>query len=122
MGVVGALSCGIIFVTTFMLGPSLFAIPNLSGKIAVAMYCPGAESTSIQEGVSTPTTTSPSGGYGYAVEITCTFTDGSTKVIRNEQFALASIGGMWTWQIMRCWDFHSADACAFFLIRKKKES
>jgi|GEM_PF-6297364 len=32
--VVGTLSCGIIFATTFMLGPSLFAVPNLSEKIA----------------------------------------------------------------------------------------
>jgi hypothetical protein len=92
--VAGVLSCAIIFATTFMLGPSLFAVPNLSDKIAVAVYCPGAESTSIQEGTSTPTTTSPSGGYGHTVEITCTFADGSTRVIRNEEFALASIGGM----------------------------
>jgi hypothetical protein len=28
------------------------------------------------------------------VEVTCYFADGSTKVIRNEQYALASIGGM----------------------------
>ena len=77
-----------------MLGPSLFAIPNLSDKIAVAVYCPGAESTSLEEGASTPTTSDPSGTYGHTVEITCTFADGSTKIIRNEQFALASIGGM----------------------------
>jgi len=87
--VLGAISCGIIFVTTFMLGPSLFAVPNLSDKIAVAVYCPGAESTSLEEGASTPTTSDPSGTYGHTVEITCTFTDGSTKIIRNEQFALA---------------------------------
>ena len=92
--VVGAISCGIIFVTTFMLGPSLFAVPNLSDKIVVALYCPGAESASVEEGASTPTSTSPSGGYGHTVEITCTFADGSTKLIRNEEFALASIGGM----------------------------
>ena len=92
--VFGAISCGIIFASTFMLGPSLFAVPNLSDKIAVAIYCPGAESTSSQEGASVPTTSSPSGTYGHTVEITCTFADGSTKVIRNEQFALASIGGM----------------------------
>ena len=92
--VLGAISCGIIFVTTFMLGPSLFVVPNLNDKIAVAIYCPGAESTSTQEGASVPTTSSPSGTYGHTVEITCTFADGSTKVIRNEQFALASIGGM----------------------------
>jgi hypothetical protein len=121
--VVGALSCGIIFATTFMLGPSLFAIPNLSEKIAVAVYCPGAESTLLKEGASTPTTSSPAGGYGHTVEITCSFTDGSTKVIRNEQFALASIGGM----------FGLGGLCGvglsiplmlapLFLIRKKKES
>lgn len=90
----GALSCGILFVTTFMLGPSLFVIPDLSDKIAVAMYCPGAESSATQEGASVPTTSSPSGTYGHTVEITCTFADGSTRVIRNEEFALASIGGM----------------------------
>ncbi len=93
-GILGALSCGIIFTTTFMLGPSLFAVPNLSDKIAVALYCPGAESTSVEEGASTPTTTSPSGVYGHTVEITCTFADGSTNTIKNEEFALASIGGM----------------------------
>lgn len=121
--VIGMISCGIIFVTTFMLGPSLFAVPNLSDKIAVAVYCPGAESTSLKEGASTPTTSDPSGGYGHTVQITCTFADGSTKIIRNEQFALASIGGM----------FGLGGLCGvglsiplmlapLFLIRKKKES
>ena len=121
--VLGAISCGIIFATTFMLGPSLFAIPNLSDKIAVAMYCPGVESTSTQEGASVPTTSSPSGGYGHTVQITCTFADGSTKIIRNEQFALASIGGI----------FGLGGLCGvglsiplmlapLFLIQKKKES
>ena len=120
--VLGAISCGIIFVTTFMLGPSLFVVPNLNDKIAVAIYCPGAESTSTQEGASVPTTSSPSGTYGHTVEITCTFADGSTKVIRNEQFALASIGGM----------FGLGGLCGvglsgvlmlapFIFIRKKKE-
>ncbi len=92
--VLGAISCGIIFASTFMLGPSLFAVPDLNNKLAEVIYCPGAESTSAQEGASVPTTSSPSGTYGHTVEITCTFADGSTKVIRNEQFALASIGGM----------------------------
>jgi hypothetical protein len=92
--VIAALSCGIIFVTTFMIGPSLFAVPNLSEKIALAVYCPGAESSSTQEGTSAPTTTSPSGARGHTVEVTCHFADGSTKIIRNEEYALASIGGM----------------------------
>ncbi|MBM3125049.1 MAG: hypothetical protein FJZ87_08220 [Chloroflexi bacterium] len=89
-----ALSCAILFGTTFMLGPSLFAVPDLDQKIAVAIYCPGATSTSLEEGASTPTTTSPSGTYGHTVEVTCFFADGSSKIIRNEQYALAAIGGV----------------------------
>ena len=92
--VLGVISCGIIFATTFMLGPSLFVIPNLNDKIALAVFCPGAESSSTQEGASTPTTSDPNDTRGHTVEITCHFADGSTKIIRNEQFALASIGGM----------------------------
>jgi hypothetical protein len=92
--VLGAICFGILFMTTFMLGPSLFAVPGLDEKIAVAIYCPGAERTSLEEGASTQTTSSPSGTYGHTVEVTCYFEDGSTKVIRNEQYALAAIGGM----------------------------
>ena len=92
--VLGVISCGIIFTATFMLGPSLFVIPDLNDTIALAVFCPGAESSSTQEGASTPTTSDPNGIRGHTVEITCYFADGSTKIIRNEQFALASIGGM----------------------------
>ena len=92
--VLGVISCGIIFTATFMLGPSLFVIPDLNDTIALAVFCPGAESSSTQEGASTPTTSDPNGTRGHTVEITCYFADGSTKIIRNEQFALASIGGM----------------------------
>lgn len=90
----GVLSCGIIFGSTFMLGPGLSAIPNLDQKIALAVFCPGAESSSLEEGASTPTTTSPSGTRGHTVEVTCFYADGTTRMIRNEQYALASIGGM----------------------------
>ena len=92
--ILGALSAGIIFGTTFMFGPGLFAVPGLSDRIAVMVYCPGAESTSIEEGASTQTTSDPSGPYGHTVEVTCHYADGSTKVIDNGQFAAASIGGM----------------------------
>jgi len=88
------LSSGILFVTTFMVGPTLFVIPNLTEQIAVALYCPGAESTDLQKGASTPTTTSPSGTRGHTVEITCYFPDGSTDIIDNREFAIASIGGV----------------------------
>jgi len=116
------LSCGVIFGSAFMLGPALFSGDAVSRKIAVAYYCPGAVETSEQDGASAPTTTSPSGPYGHTVEITCTMQDGSTRVIRNEQFALASIGGM----------FGGGALCGagiaipilfvpFFLFRKKKQ-
>ena len=88
------LSSGILFVTTFMIGPTLFVIPNLTDKIAVAMYCPGAESTTLQEGASGPTTSDPNGTQGHTVEITCTFPDGSTDIIDNGEYAIASIGGV----------------------------
>lgn len=88
------LSTGILFVTTFMLGPTLFVIPNLTDKLAVALYCPGAESSTVQEGASVPTTSSPSGTHGHTVEITCYFPDGSTDTIDNREYAIASIGGV----------------------------
>lgn len=87
-------SSGILFVTTFMLGPAMFSIPNLTDKIAVAMYCPGAEHTSLEEGTSTATTTSPSGTRGHTVEVTCYFPDGTTDIIDNGEYAIASIGGV----------------------------
>jgi len=68
-----ALSCGILFSTTFMLGPTLFAIPRLDEKIEVALYCPGAQRTSLAEGASTQTTSDPTGTYGHTVEVTCYF-------------------------------------------------
>lgn len=120
--VLGAISCGMIFGTTFMLGPSLFAIPNLNDKIALAVFCPGAESSSTQEGASTQTTTSPSGMYGHTVEVTCYFADGSTKIIRNEQYALASIGGMFgIGGLIGILISIALMLMPFFLIRKKKE-
>jgi hypothetical protein len=87
-------SCVVIFGSTFILGPMLFAVPGLSDKITVAVYCPGAVANSVELGGSVPTTTSPTGTSGHTVEITCTFADGSTKVVTNEQAAASSIGGM----------------------------
>lgn len=116
-----AVSAGIIFMSTFVLGPSLFAVPNFSENIAVTVFCPGAESNSLQKGASGPTTSDPNGTQGYTVEITCYYTDGSEKIINNGQYALASIAGA----------FGIGGLCGigisiplmllpFFLIRKKK--
>lgn len=116
-----AVASGIIFMSTFVFGPSLFAVPDLTENIAVAVFCPGAQSTDLQKGASGPTTSSPSGTYGYTVQITCYYADGSEKIINNGQYALASIGGT----------FGIGGLCGigisiplmllpFFLIRKKK--
>ena len=120
--IVVALACGILFVTTFMVGPSLFAVPHLDEKIAVALYCPGAESTSLQQGASTQTTSDPTGTYGHTVEVTCYFADGSTQTIRNEQYALASIGGMFgLGGLIGVLVSIPLFLLPFFLIRKKKK-
>ncbi len=114
-------SCAIIFGSSFMLGPALFSGEAVGHRVAVTAFCAGAVSTTEQDGASTQTTTSPTGPYGHTVEITCTMPDGSTQVIRNEQYAAASIGAM----------FGGGALCGlgialplflipFFLFRKKK--
>ena len=114
-------SCGVIFGSSFMLGPTLFSSDAVSRRIAVAYYCPGAVDSTEARGPSTPTTTDPTGPYGHTVEVTCTFEDGSTRVISNEEFAVTAIGGM----------FGLGALCGvglavpimlvpFFLFRKKK--
>jgi hypothetical protein len=121
--VLGGISLGILFATTFMLGPSLFAVPKLDEKIAVMVYCPGAESTSLQEGASSPTTSDSTGTYGHTVEVTCYYEDGTTNTIRNEQYALAAIGGMFgIGALIGVLLSIPLMLLPFFLIRKKKES
>ena len=87
-------SCGLILFSTFALGPALFSNDSAGRSIALAVFCPGAVSSTEQQGASTQTTTSPTGTYGRTVEVTCTLADGTIRTIRNEQYALASIGGM----------------------------
>jgi hypothetical protein len=116
-------SSGVLFVTTFMVGPTLFAVPNLTEKIAVAMYCPGAERTSLEEGTSTQTTTSPTGTYGHTVEVTCYYSDGHTDIIDNGEYAIASIGGVFgIGGLIGLLISIPLMFLPFVLLRKKKES
>jgi len=115
------ISCVVIFGSTFMLGPTLFSGSAVSRKIALAWYCPGAVSSTEQDGASTPTTSSPSGTYGHTVEITCAFSDGSARVISNEEFAVTSIGGMFGGGALCGLGISIPIMLApFFLFRKKK--
>jgi len=117
------ISCALIVGSSFMLGPLLFSSDAVANRLAVGLYCPGAVSTTEQQGASTQTTSDPTGPYGHTVEITCSMPDGSTQTIRNEQYALASIGGM----------FGGGALCGlglslplfiipFFLFRRKKDA
>jgi hypothetical protein len=120
--VLGGISLGILFATTFMLGPSLFAVPKLDEKIAVMVYCPGAESTSLQEGASTQTTSDSTGTYGHTVEVTCYYEDGSTEIIDNGEYAVAALGGVFGIGILiGVLISIPLMLLPFFLIRKKKE-
>ena len=55
------------------------------------VVCPGAVSISQEEYNSGPVTTSPSGMTGHQEEWTCTFQDGSQKIVPNEEIALKGI-------------------------------
>ena len=115
------LACGLIFTTAFTLGPALFGNSKLSDRLLVAWYCPGAESSTLEEGASGPATSSPTGTYGHTLEIVCTFADGSTKTINGGQAAAGSIlsmfGGGGLIGLLISLPFY---LLPFFLIRKKK--
>lgn len=73
-------------------GAMLVGMPPVFDKLTAWAVCPGAVSVSQQEYNSGPVTTSPSGITGHQEEWTCTFEDGSQKVVPNEEIALKGIG------------------------------
>ena len=72
-------------------GGILIGIPPVFDALTGWVVCPGAVSISQEEYNSGPVTTSPSGMTGHQEEWTCTFQDGSQKVISNEEIALKGI-------------------------------
>ena len=73
-------------------GGMLVGIPPLFDKLTGWVVCPGAVSIDQEEYNSGPATSSPTGGYGHQEEWTCTFEDGSQKVVPNEEIALKGLG------------------------------
>jgi len=73
-------------------GGMLVGIPPVFDKLTSWAVCPGAVSIDQQEYNSGPVTTSPTGGYGHQEEWTCTFEDGSQKVVPNEEIFLKGMG------------------------------
>ena len=72
-------------------GGILVGIPPVFDKLTGWAVCPGAVSISQEEYNSGPVTTSPSGMTGHQEEWTCTFQDGSQKIIPNEEIAFKGI-------------------------------
>ena len=73
-------------------GAMLIGIPPVFDKLTAQTVCPGAVSISQEEYNSGPVTTSPSGMTGHMEEWTCTFEDGTQKVVSNEEIAIRGMG------------------------------
>lgn len=77
-------------------GAMLIGIPPVFDRLTGWAVCPGAVSISQEEFNSGPVTTSPSGMRGHQEEWTCTFEDGTQKIVPNEEIALKGIGVSFT--------------------------
>jgi hypothetical protein len=87
-----AISCGIIFGSAFVLGPILSGIDAVNQKIVLAYHCPGAITITEKRGPITQVGSDPN-SFGQSVEGVCTFADGSTKTISNDEYAVTTIIG-----------------------------
>ena len=87
---------GSLFFVVPVGGAMLVGFPPLFDKLAGWAVCPNAVSIDQQEYNSGPVTTSPSGGYGHQEEWTCTFEDGTQKVVPNEEIAFKGLGASFT--------------------------
>ena len=77
-------------------GAMIVGVPPLFDKLTGWAVCPRAISISQEEYNHGPVTTSPTGGTGHQEEWTCTFEDGSQKVVPNEEIALKGLGASFT--------------------------
>jgi len=73
-------------------GAMIVGIPPLFDKLTGWAVCPGAVAISQDEYNSGPVTSSPTGMTGHQEEWTCTFKDGTQKVVPNEEIAFKGLG------------------------------
>ena len=96
-------SCIGAFLVLLIGGASLFFIIPVGGAMLIGMppvfdkltgwaVCPGAVSITQDEYNSGPVTTSPTGMSGHQEEWTCTFEDGTQKIVPNEEIAIKGMG------------------------------
>jgi hypothetical protein len=77
-------------------GAMLVGIPPVFDQLTGWAVCPGAVSIDQKEYNRGPVTTSPTGTTGHQEEWTCTFEDGSQKVVPNEEIAFKGLGASFT--------------------------
>ena len=77
-------------------GAMLIGIPPVFDRLTAQAVCPGAVSVSQEEYNSGPVTTSPASMTGHMEEWTCTFKDGTQKVVPNEEIAFKGMGASFT--------------------------
>jgi hypothetical protein len=73
-------------------GATLLGVPPVFDALTGWVVCPGAVSIEKDEYNSGPVTTSPSGPTGHQEEWTCTFEDGTQKVVPNEEIFIKGLG------------------------------
>ena len=73
-------------------GAMLVGMPPVFDKLTGWAVCPGAVAISQEEYNSGPVTTSPSGMTGHQEEWTCTFEDGTQKIVPNQEIAAKGLG------------------------------
>ncbi|MCC6298622.1 MAG: hypothetical protein IT314_04950 [Anaerolineales bacterium] len=86
------ISLGIIVGSSLILGPILSDTNFVSQKIVAPYHCPGAINSTEERGPITQVGSDPN-SFGQTVRIVCTFADGSTKVIGNDENAVSAIVG-----------------------------
>jgi hypothetical protein len=77
-------------------GAMLIGMPPVFDKLTGWVVCPGAVSIAQEEYNSGPVTSSPTGMTGHQEEWTCTFKDGTEKIVPNEEIALKGMGASFT--------------------------
>ena len=83
---------GIVLGSSFVLGPLLSGIDAVNQKIVLAYHCPGAIDITEKRGPIVQVGSDPN-SFGQTVEGICTFSDGSTKVVSNDEYAVTTIVG-----------------------------
>jgi Ca2+/Na+ antiporter len=83
---------GIILGSAVVLGPLLSGIDAVNQKFVLAYHCPGAIDIAEKRGPIVQVGSDPN-SFGQTVEGICTFSDGSTKVVSNDEYAVTTIVG-----------------------------